>query len=194
TGLGWLASRCTALLRPACRRPRSVACEEVARFDSWADEIWQSARAGYALTAVRDAAVVGDLYPPEDERFIRLKVSRGGRPIGWAVGLATAMSGHKQFGNMKVGTLVDAFSAPDDALEVACCARDLLEGRGVDLMISNQSHAAWSAALVRCGFRAGPTNFVFAVSPRLARLLGPFPGALAAMHLNRGDGDGPIHL
>ncbi len=194
TGLGWLASRSAALLRAAHSRPRSVAWEEVGEFGPWVDEIWKSARGDCTLAAVRDTAVLRDLYPREGTRFLRLKVSRNGKPIGWAVGLATAMCDHKQFGNMKVGTIVDAFSAPGDALDVACCARDALEARGVDLMVSNQSHAAWTIALTRCGFRQGPTNFLFAASPKLARLLPPFPDALGTFHLNRGDGDGPIHL
>ena len=194
TGLGWLTWKAAAFLRPAYGRPRSVVWEEVGEFDPWGDEIWDAAKDDYALVAVRNTAVLRDLYPRQDKRFIRLKVSRDGKPIGWAVGLATAMAGHKQFGNMKVGTIVDGFAAPGDALDVACCVCEALEARSADVIVSNQSHAVWSGALSRCGFRQGPTNFLFAVSPKLARLLPEFPHALGTFHLNRGDGDGPIHL
>ncbi len=194
TGLGWLALKSTRMLRPVYRLSKNIAWEEVERFGEWTGTIWESAKDDYTLAAVRDGSVLDALYPQEDERFVRLKVSRAGKPIGWAVGLATPMSGHKQFGNMKVGTIVDGFSMPEDALDVVCCARDVLETRGVDLIVSNQSHEAWSNGLVRCGFRQGPTNFLFAVSPKLARLVPAFPEASAGFHVNRGDGDGPIHL
>jgi len=68
----------------------------------------------------------------------------------------------------------------------------LLEQRGVDLIVSNQLHPAWSQALLRSGFRTGPSNYLLALSPALAR------AATGAghdrSHFNRGDGDGPIHL
>jgi hypothetical protein len=104
------------------------------------------------------------------------------------------MEEHKQFGNMKVGTLVDGFSTPGNALDVVACACDVLQSRGVDLIVSNQSHTAWVDALAQCGFRQGPTNFLFAVSPKLARLVPDFSDTFPRFHVNRGDGDGPIHL
>ena len=62
------------------------------------------------------------------------------------------------------------------------------------MIVSNQSHAAWSSALRRSGLFSGPSNFIFASSPKLTALLrarGVGPGDI---HMNRGDGDGPIHL
>lgn len=194
TGLGWLALKSAEMIRPAYRLPKSVKWEEMDQFGDWVDGIWDAAREDCTLAAVRDASVLHALYPGNDEKFIRLKVSRSGKPIGWAVGLATPMSGHKQFGNMKVGTIVDGFSTPADALGVIGCVRDALEARNVDVIVSNQGHDAWSSALARSGFRQGPTNFLFAVSPKLARLIPAFPEALGSFYLNRGDGDGPIHL
>ena len=68
----------------------------------------------------------------------------------------------------------------------------MLEQRGVDLIVSNQLHAAWSRALLESGFRTGPSNYLFALSPALAEAAG---GANHdQFHINRGDGDGPIHL
>ncbi len=194
TGLGWLALKTANAFQSRYRVPDTVTYEEVDSFGEWADALWNAGKGEYTLAAVRDASVLRALYPSEDKRFIRVKVSRSGQPIGWAVGLATTMSGHKQFGNMRVGTIVDGFSLPEDALDVIGCIGEALVARNVDVLISNQSHDAWSTALSQCGFRQGPTNFLFAISPKLARLVPAFPGALAAFHLNRGDGDGPIHL
>ena len=194
TGLGWLGLKAASAVHPTRRLPNTITYEEFDSFGDWVDELWDAGKGKYVLSAVRDFCVLSVLYPRGDERFIRLKVFREGKPIGWLVCLATAMSGHKQFGNMKVGTIVDGFSQPQDALEVICCGREVLEARGVDVIVSNQSHDSWSSALSGCGFRTGPTNFLFAVSPKLARLVPEFPNALTEFHLNRGDGDGPIHL
>lgn len=194
TGLGWAALRASRLRPPARRIPRSIAWEEVDTFSGWADDLWHASKEHYALVAVRDQDVLNTLYPPESERFIRLEVFRDGKPIGWAVLLATAMSGHKQFGDMKVGTLVDCLAAPADAIFVVAAARRILRARGVDLIVSNQSHAAWCGALRSCGFFEGPSNFLFAASPALAADLQPFDQQRRLFHLTRGDGDGPIHL
>ena len=71
-------------------------------------------------------------------------------------------------------------------------AAGLLEQRGVDLIVSNQLHAAWSRALLESGFREGPSNFLLAISPAFVEASG---GANHdQFHINRGDGDGPIHL
>jgi len=194
TGLGWAAVRVRRLGLPARGLPWSIAFEEVERFSGWADDLWHASKDRHALIAVRDRDILNTLYPPGSDRFIRLKVLREGKPIGWAVLLATAMSGHRQFGNMKVGTLVDCLADPGDATAVVASARRVLRARGVDLVVSYQGHAAWCRALKSCGFLEGPSNFLFAVSPTLAADLQPFDQKRGLFHLNRGDGDGPIHL
>ena len=62
----------------------------------------------------------------------------------------------------------------------------------MDLIVSNQLHAAWRKALAGAGFHHGPSNFLFAASPALAARIGD--AADDELHMNRGDGDGPIHL
>jgi len=222
TGLGWLGVKAAQNLR-AIRRPRDpdVAWSEPACFEEWADTIWDQARSAYQLIAVRNREVMEILYPPDTSpeesapgpaaggpnprsaagtvwrrprRFIRLLVTRRGRAIGWAVLLATPMVGHKHFGNMKVGTLVDCLSVPGEEPAVVIAAWETLRRRSVDLMVSNQSHAAWQAALRRCGWLSGPSNFLFAAAPELCRTLEPWEGGVERFHLNRGDGDGPINL
>jgi hypothetical protein len=108
--------------------------------------------------------------------------------------LNTQMSGHRQFGGMRVGTLVGCLAKPADARDVVASARDLLEENGADLIVSNQQSGAWGRALKDCGFLQGPSNFPFFASPKLAALLEPFAANAETFHLNREDGDGPINL
>jgi hypothetical protein len=40
----------------------------------------------------------------------------------------------------------------------------------------------------------GPSNFALAISPRLGKMLEPLDKNLELLHINRGDGGGPINL
>jgi len=64
----------------------------------------------------------------------------------------------------------------------------------VDLVLSNQSHAAWRDALKSSGFLGAPSNFIFGASKSVAELLAPFDANRDRIFLNRGDGDGPVNL
>ncbi|MEO8593000.1 MAG: hypothetical protein ABI759_06750 [Candidatus Solibacter sp.] len=180
SGAGWLGMKALGLARAL----PAVECEGAERFAPWADEVWQRAHGGYGLLGQRDAATLDQLYPASDGRFLRMRA--GG---GWAVLLDTQMRDHKQFGDMRVGTIVDCFGPIDSAGAVMRGATSLLERRGVDLLVSNQSHGAWLGGLADAGFRAGPSNYLLALSPKLAEAVGG-----GGIHVNRGDGDGPIHL
>ena len=79
-------------------------------------------------------------------------------------------------------------------LAVVCAATRYLRAQNVDLIVSNQSHAAWGVGFRRAGFFRGPSNFIFAVSRDLADLLDRKGVRNDALHVNRGDGDGPINL
>jgi hypothetical protein len=179
TGLGWLGLR--LLQRPL---GRGTAGEVMDSFTPWADSAWTGGSTAYDAIAARDAATLDEFY--RDAAVIRLKVDAA----GWAVVLDTQMRGDKYFGDMRLGTIADCLAAPGDAPAVIRSATRFLEKRGVDLIVSNQLHAAWVAALRNAGFRQGPSNFVFAASKALAELI---PQG-AEVHMNRGDGDGPIHL
>jgi hypothetical protein len=194
SGLGTLAI--SALQRLFPRRPISptVSYRIVKQFSPVVDPLWDACKHGYSLIAVRDSKVLNALYPADDPRFIRLKVLRGRKLIGWAVLLNTQMSGHSHFGNMRVGTLADCLAAPEDANDVVSCASHVLEAGGTDLMVSNQASLAWCNALRTCGFISGPSNFGFAAAPALAAAISPLENRLDTFHLNRGDGDGPINL
>jgi hypothetical protein len=185
TGAGSLGLRVLHWSRTEPAR-EIYAGKEVGDFDTWADQLWEAAQPKYRMCAVRDRATLQRLYPPSDPRFIRLEVP----PIGWAVVLDTPMQGNKYFGNLRVGTIADCMAKPEYAASIIRAARLYLARRGVDLIISNQSHTAWTEAFRANGFLQGPSNYLFGASKPLSALAGP----LSECHLNRGDGDGPVNL
>ena len=81
------------------------------------------------------------------------------RTIGWAVLLNNKWWNHRHFGRMRLGSIADCFAAPADAAEVVRCATRFLQQRGVDLIVSNQSHAAWRKAFRASGFLPRPIQF-----------------------------------
>jgi hypothetical protein len=175
--------------------PAGKACaEEVPLFGSWADEVWRACKDSFAMIGVRDSQALNALYPGSMARLSRLKVVDRGALIGWAVVRNTKMSGHKHFGNLHVGTIVDCLSLEADAPRVAGAAQDFLESRGVDIIISNQCHRAWHSALLKLGFLKGRSNYILAASKELALRLDPFEKNVSRVQMTRGDGDGPIHL
>ena len=166
----------------------------VADFGDWADELWNRASGAYSMLADRSSHILRTRYPANNPRFQRLVVSSGSEICGWVVVLVTTMRDHRHFGNLTVGTIVDCLAVPGNEHSVICAATNVLEERGVDLIVSNQSHRNWRAAFRRAGFLSGPTNRFFTPSPELARLLEPFEQKFPLTHLTRGDGAGPIHL
>jgi hypothetical protein len=193
SGAGWLAVAASNALRRRSPRLTDVEVEAVPTFGPWADDVWASVERNEGLAAVRDRAVLDALYP-RGCRCIVLKVSRGGLPIGWAVCLATQMKRNDYFCDLRVGTIVDCLALPGTEALVAAAADRELARRGVDLVLSNQAAREWGAALTRLGYLEGPSNFALACSRKLVESLGPLEQVLARSHVNRGDGDGPIHL
>jgi hypothetical protein len=182
TGAGWLGMKIIG--HGARVAPQSH--DMLAAFDGWADAVWKRSRDAYTVIAERNADTLEALYPAGEQKFLRVRAGDG-----WAVALDTQMRGHLQFGDMRVGSIVDCLAAPDQAASVICAAVSVLEERGVDLIVSNQLHRSWSEALQQSGFRKGPSNFLLALSPALASSVMAPDGEI---HFNRGDGDGPIHL
>ena len=104
------------------------------------------------------------------------------------------MIAHKYFGNMRVGTVVDCLAVPGAEADVISAATIHLRHNKVDLIVSNQLSKAWGRAFSAKGYLSAPSNFALAVSPQLAHDLQPFEDSSGQIHLNRGDGDGPINL
>jgi hypothetical protein len=192
SGLGWLGISAIQRLRTRAGDPgvRSATADS---FGSWTDDVWERCRTEYRLIGSRDAATLSVLYP-SSEGFHTIAVSRNGVAFGWAIVRDTQMRGSRYFGDLRVGSIVDCLAATRDAPAVIRMAAAFLQDRGVDVVVSNQAHPAWVEALAGNGFLHGPSNFVFAASPALAQLVTPLDGARAALHLNRGDGDGPVNL
>jgi hypothetical protein len=193
TGIGGLALKIMQCAQ-AIGGPNDEKAEDVHGFAAWADDLWKACKGQYAMIAVRDSETLNILYPASSNRFLCYKITRGSAVLGWAVLLDTQMRENKHFGNLRVGSIVDCLALPGEASGVVRAATQVLEVRGVDLIVSNQSHAAWCAALQRAGFLRGPSNFRFAASRELAKLLDPVPTTMARIHLNWGDGDGPVPL
>ncbi len=193
SGLGWLGFKALQFRPPAKKEPGiTVTCEP--DFGPWADAIWERSAPEYSICGERNQKLLNVLYRSDDPRWIRCVVRRNGEPVGWALLLCTDANNHKQFGSMRLGSIADCLSTPADAELVVRAAVAELRKRGADVIVTNQLHQAWNAALKGCGFLSGPSNFVWAVSPGLKKQLEPLDKALPHAHINRGDGDGPINL
>jgi hypothetical protein len=198
SGVGWLGARLVhamAALRAGGIATRPLDSERVSEFGDWADEFWEEQRDGYGFAGVRDRATLAALFhTPCFPNLHFLRCTRRGCPVGWAVLGDSTMSGHRQFGDLRVGSLVDGFAAIEEVPAVVQAATRFLERRGVDLIVSNQSHHAWTAGLRAAGYLTGPSNYVLALSKELAALMSLGGLDWTDLHFNRGDGDGPINL
>jgi hypothetical protein len=192
SGMGWLAvaiARVFLTRRPRANRPLNS--ETVDSFGPWADDLWHTCGHRYSFAAVRTSEVLNRVYRAEREGVFRLRISSAGKVIGYAVIQDEEAMHAELMGGMRVGTIVDALALPEHAEAVMGMATHALERRGVDIIISNQSHPAWGAALRRAGFIEGPSKCVFAMEKRLASEVRSLDPKLREVHLNRGDGDWP---
>lgn len=177
------------------RRTPAAAASEFARFEGWADELWARCIPHYHALACRDADTMNTLVPAQVwPQATRLRVTRGGATLGWAVVMDSRMKDDARFGSLRVGSLVDALALPEDAEAVVGAALRVLRARGVDIVISNQAHPAWIAGFAAHGFLVLPDRRVFAASPRLVEVLGPIAEASRGLHLTNMDGHGPMQL
>ena len=192
SGIGWAVAAAAGTL--LTRRPREMAdarVEEIECFGGWTDTLWQACAERYSFAAVRTADILNRVFPRNRAGLLRLKMTRAGRAIGYAVLQDEQSLPSETLGEMRAGTLVDVLATPEDAETVTWLAAQKLEERRVDLLMSNQRHPAWGSALRRAGFIEGPTNCVFAASRRLADLIRTFDPDGRELHLNRGDGHWP---
>jgi hypothetical protein len=179
--------------RSVPRAAPAASARLVDSFDRVADAVFAASAPAYLLIGDRSAAALRVNYPADEPRYLRLVVERRGAVVGWALVLDTQMRDAKYFGNLRVGSIADCLAPPEDAPAVVVAATEHLIARGVDLIVSNQLHADWRAALETAGYERGPSNFFFYFSQDLADQLGAH-GWEGRTHLNRGDGEGPAHL
>ena len=169
--------------------------EVVPNFGDWADLLWNECKGSYSALAVRDAAMMNRLLPEGRWPPVqRLRVESGGRVVGWAAVMDTQMKGNDNYGDLRVGSIVDCLARPEDAGEVVAAATAFLRRAGVDLVVSNQAHPAWARGFAQNGYAVLPGRRVFAASPALRELLSPFDETARGLHLTNLDGHGPMAL
>jgi hypothetical protein len=194
TGLGSLAVHAHHLLHGPKDLLKDTKSEVMDDFGSWTDVVWRDACDCYKVCSMRDAGTMQSMYPPGVPGLFRLKISLGARPVGWALLMNSALSNHRHFGNMRLGTIVDGFARPEHISLVIDTSRRWLEREGADLVVTNQMHKVWKACLRLSGFMSGPSNFLFASSPALTKKFAEEKIDVSEIHINRSDGDGPINL
>lgn len=167
----------------------------VPEFGPWTDRVYRDAAPEYGAAVARDAATLNARYPPDDPRYTRLRLRRrnSGEECGWLLVVHAQMRGNKYFGDLHVGTLVDGFGPCRYVSKLVSAGVNHLAATGVDLVVANWSHEAWHRASRRAGCLPGPSNYFVFVSPQGHPLL-ETALPLGAMHLTRGDGDGPGQL
>ncbi|MFY9660439.1 MAG: hypothetical protein WAJ97_07430 [Terriglobales bacterium] len=188
TGTGWLAIKSAQAVARLRGRPGNFTAEEVSEFSDWTENLWNQVKDTVSLAAVRDANTLRLLYPPQAANIKRLRISRNGAALGWAI--VGERRQDAKFGNMRVGSIVDCWASPENSAAVVRAAIQSLEKEGVDLIASNQSHQGWCGAFGSAGFLKGPSTFVFAASKRLTELLQPLDETRPSFHITRADGDG----
>lgn len=174
--------------------------EEVDSFGDWADALWDRAKHDYAAIAVRDARAMNTLVPPgvshaEWSEPTRLRVSdRRGRVIGWALVCLRRMEGHRRYGDLAVGSIVDALAPTEHAGEVVHAAYEWLARAGAEIVIANQSDPRWVRAFVQNAFLSVAGRRFFCASPQLAETLTPWEKTRERLFLTNMDGHGPMGL
>lgn len=196
SGLGWLGGKLVgAAMRIRRRVPRGLRVEEFARFEGWADELWERVRSEYSAIAYRDSETMNVLLPEGAwPKGIRLRVFDGDRLLGWAVVLDTQMKGDIRFGDLRVGSVIDCLAAPEDAEAVIAAADRFLAARGVDCVMSNQAHPAWQKAFARNGYLLVENRRFLAATPAMEKALGPFEEVRLGLHMTNMDGHGPMRM
>jgi hypothetical protein len=194
SGAGWTAIRGWDLAHAQPTANGPLRAETVDDFGDWSDEVWKAARPHYGMCTVRDAETLRKMYPREAVGFERIMFSHEEKPVGWALLLNSQLRGHGHFGNMRLGSIVDCLAEPQYAVPIIRQTRAALVRQEVDLVVSNQSHRAWCQAMKAGGFMSGPSNFIFASSKALSRRMDEKQIQPGDIHVNRGDGDGPINL
>jgi hypothetical protein len=198
TGLGEIAIHLTQFCQRAlkARYPSdSVRATEVARFGTWADDLWESGSPEYEMIAVRDSKTMNALLPstgwPES---VIVRVDDGDEVIGWAAVRDTQFKDDARFGNLRVGSIIDSLARPGRETCVVCAATTFLERRQIDIIVTNYTHAKWIAAFQSRGFFAIRNRRSFTVSPALYEKMGSGQIDAGSVHLTPLDGDGPHGL
>jgi hypothetical protein len=185
--LTWRFAANVAALRSRARSMMQLVA--ISNFDRRADQVLEACRSKYAAFLDRGSDALNIKFPTTDQRLYRFMVVASGRDIGWLVLTVNDLKDHKQFGDLRLGCIVDGLLEPRWVQPAMTLAAKKLSELGAHLLVSNQSHRAWQLALRRNLFLRGPSNFILGRTAQFARQI-----PLQDLHMNRGDGDGPINL
>lgn len=191
TGLASVSAACWRVAaRVTGSAPRrSVNLTPVPDFDARVDAVFEACKPLFGAMLERGSEALNLKFPRSDARLLRFLVEKDGRCIGWLIVTVTQLHGHRQFGSMHLGAIVDGLMPPEFTGAAIASVTEVMTRMGVDTIVSNQSHSAWRSALRDNLFLPGSSNFVLARSPGFATGI-----SLSDLHVNRGDGDGPINL
>jgi len=170
-----------------------LSLEPVRAWGDWVDELWEQCRRDCSFAVSRDLRNVRELYPLDD-RNRGYAVRHHGRPVGWISARLSHLREHKYFGDLQVATLMDGMALAGFERGSVALASRALTREGADLLVTNQSHERWVAAFRGAGYLGGPSNYILALSKRLAADIATQPGGFARMHFTRGDSDGRGNL
>ena len=168
--LGWLAAPLVSIgltLRYPEHGPAgdTVAVRPVSGFSDEYDTLWERARAGYAMCVRRDAAYLRWKYVDcPHVRYDLLEARRDGTLCGFA---ASRVAEHE---GLKLGWILDVFTAADDDAARDALLRDLLAGfrrAGVARAQAFAMSASLQAGLRRRGFMCGRSPMQFCVRTRV---------------------------
>ena len=193
TGLGKIGSR---LWRLAHRSQDLIgySLESTSQWPLEVDRIWESNRSNLAMSLIRDAPALADLYPQSEHRVHRFLLRAKGELCGWLTASVTTMKDNPDFGNLSVGTILDGLATPGNLCALVALSHRACADLGADLIITNQTSRDWQQQLRRLGFLAGPSNYVLAISKSIAAALKKITDSEFRIYVNRGDGDGRLHL
>ena len=191
SGLGWLGIKFISLLHYILnfsKKKKELDIIEIKTVDKSFDNLWEEVKDLNSFIAVRNNKYLNELY--SSDRFIKLKFSHNNKVVGWSISLCTKLNEHKQFGSMKLGSIVDCLCLKNYEIEIINKTTEALKKKGSNLIVSNQSHISWQNAFKKNIFIRGVSNFIFASSKSLNNKI----KNKKFIHITRGDGDGPINL
>ena len=198
SGLGTIGFKALhAALRLRSMRRFAAKASVVPEFGAWVDALWDRAKGRYDAIALRDADAMNALCPTEQRHDewpepTRLRITRGGADIGFAVVMDKQLAGDARFGDMRIGMIVDTFGLPEDAGAVVHAAFEHLRAKGVDMVMANQAHPGWVQGFEDAGFFKVDDRRIFCAAPALQAALEPFEQTKRGLFLSNLDGHGPM--
>lgn len=183
-----------SLIRLAGPSLRGVVIKDEARFGDWADHVWETAKSDYRLIAERTAAALNRIMPevgwPDAHP---ISIWRNGSAIGWAALRIQREGGHPQFGDLAIGSVVDALAVPGEEATVAAASMRRLRASDLDLIGAAFADRRWVSAFAKAGCLVIRRRRNLMLSPELKARMNPFE-IHAGLHFSLIDGDGPRSL